>query len=150
MSVVVGAPMPAALAEAWVLDGRGGSHLRELVAGRPAVLVFLRHFGCVACSEHITLLAPQLHELTRLGVAVVYIGNGTPNFIEGFVDRNAIDANKQSTMEGDHYQQGGVLVTDRDGCVVYAHADRATGDHAPLPDVIEAAMRVAVQDAMVV
>jgi peroxiredoxin len=192
MSVAVGAPMPAALAEAWVVDAKGGWHLGELVAGRPAVLVFLRHFGCLACSEHVTLLAPRLHELTRLGVAIVYVGNGAPNFIAGFVERNAIDLEKvcvvsdpslhafaeaglrrsfasafgplgvlglarafvhgfrQSTIEGDSYQQGGVLVIDRDGCVVYAHADRATGDHAPFPDVIEAAMRVAVQDAVVV
>jgi hypothetical protein len=43
-----------------------------------------------------------------------------------------------------------VVVIDRDARVAYAHADRALGDHAPFDDVVEAAMRVAVQDAAVV
>lgn len=193
MTVAVGEPLPRALAEAPLLDAEGGSHsLGALLDGRSAVIVFLRHFGCLACSEHVTLLAPRLHELTRLGVAVIYVGNGAANFIEGFVERNAVDPAKvrvvtdptlqvhgavglrrsfmstfgplgavglarafihgfrQTSIEGDHYQQGGVVVVDRDARVAYVHADRAAGDHAPLSDVIEAGLRVAVQDVTVV
>ena len=193
MSLAVGQPMPRTLAEAWVVDAHGGGFaLGELVGGKPAVLVFLRHFACVACSEHVTLLAPRLHEFTRLGVEVIYVGNGEPNFIEGFMERNFVDGTKvrvvtdpslqahaaaglrrsfaaafgprgafglarallhgfrQSAVEGDSYQQGGVIVLDRECRIAYAHADRASGDHAPLPDVIEAAMRVATDDVAVV
>jgi hypothetical protein len=149
------------------------------------VVVFLRHFACLACTEHVTLLAPRLHELTRLGLRVVYVGNGEPHFIEGFVQRNAIDLEvvevvtdpslaahralqlsrsfgstfgpraliglgralvsgfRQGSIEGDTYQQGGVLVIDREGRAAYLHRDRASGDHAPTSDVIAAAMRVA-------
>jgi hypothetical protein len=125
-------------------------------------------------------------------VEVVYVGNGAPNFIDGFMQRNAIDPAKvrvvtdpslqahgaaglrrsfgatfgprgayglarafvhgfrQSAVEGDSYQQGGVVVVDAEGRVAYAHADRASGDHAPLHEVVDAAMRVATRDAAVV
>ena len=194
MTPTAGDAVPAALAEAVVRDAGGNDcALGTLWSGRPAVLVFLRHFGCVACTEHVTLLAPRLHEFTRLGVDVVYVGNGEPNFIAGFVERNFIDTAKvrvvtdaslaahaaagmhrslmatfgprgvfglarafvalgfrQSGIEGDNYQQGGVLVLDARGHIVYAYADRAAGDHAPMEDVIEAGIRAAAADVAVV
>lgn len=92
MTVRVGDPVPRELADAPVLDAGGGvSRLCEHWAGGPAALVFLRHFACIACTEHVTVLAPRLHELTRLGLRVVYVGNGEPRYIEAFVERNGID-----------------------------------------------------------
>lgn len=178
--------MPPELADAPVLDASGEtSRLGDAWAQGPAVLIFLRHFACIACTEHVTILAPRLHELTRLGLHVVYVGNGEPRYIEAFVERNGIDPEVVSVitdpslaahrvlelprsfgttfgprglwnigrelmsgfwsreLEGDEYQQGGVLVVDRDGRVAYLHRDRATGDHASTSDVIAAAMRVA-------
>jgi peroxiredoxin len=178
--------VPKPLAEVEVLDARGEvTRLGDRWADGPAALVFLRHFACLACTEHVTMLAPRLHELTRLGLRVVYVGNGAPNFIEGFVERNAVDVEtvevvtdpslaahqaldlprswwstygpqalagllrallygfRQGSIEGDNYQQGGVVVIDRQGRVAYLHRDRATGDHAPTGDVVQAAMRVA-------
>jgi peroxiredoxin len=186
MTVRIGDPVPTELADAPVLDARGEtSRLGDCWAQGPAVLVFLRHFACIACSEHVALLAPRLHELTRLGLRVVYVGNGEPRYIEAFVERNAIDPEvvevitdpslaahralelrrslgatygprallgigralvggfRQSAIEGDVQQQGGVLVVDRDGRVAYLHRDRATGEHADTSDVVAAAMRVA-------
>jgi peroxiredoxin len=186
VTVRIGEPVPSALADAAVLDASGEvSRLGDCWAEGPTALVFLRHFACIACTEHVTVLAPRLHELTRLGLRVVYVGNGAPHFIEGFIERNAIDPEavtvltdpslaaqralalqrslrttfgpralwnvgralvsgfRASTVEGDEYQQGGVLVVDRAGRVAYLHRDRATGDHASTSDVIAAAMRVA-------
>jgi peroxiredoxin len=186
MTVRIGDPVPPQLADAPVLDAKGeASRLGDCWAAGPAALVFLRHFACLACTEHVTVLAPRLHELTRLGLRVVYVGNGEPRYIEAFVERNAIDPEvvevitdpslaahralelrrsfgttyglhalwnvgralvsgfRPSTIEGDAYQQGGVLVVDRDGRVAYLHRDQATGDHASTTDVIAAAMRVA-------
>jgi peroxiredoxin len=57
----------------------------------PVVLVFLRHFACIACTEHVAVLSPRLSELEDAGVKVVFIGNGAPNFIEGFIERNGLD-----------------------------------------------------------
>ncbi|MCH9686545.1 MAG: AhpC/TSA family protein [Deltaproteobacteria bacterium] len=193
MSVRVGEQVPAVLADVEVFDTDGTtSRLGERWAEGPAALVFLRHFACLACTEHVTLLALRLHELTRLGVRVVYVGNGEPRYIEAFVERNAIDTAavevitdptlaahralelhrsfmetygpralwglgralvggfRQRGIEGDNYQQGGLVVVDAQQQVAYVHRDQATGDHAPLVDVIEAVMRVAAQGSPVV
>lgn len=186
MALGIGDPVPKALADIEVLDASGSpSRLGDRWADGPAAIVFLRHFGCIACTEHVTLLAPRLHELTRLGLRVLYVGNGTPPFIDGFVERNAIDLQevevvtdpelashqeleltrsfgatygpralvalgrafvsgfRQDSIEGDNYQQGGIVVIDREARVAYLYRDRSTGDHAPTGDVIDAAMRVA-------
>ncbi|MEM7153916.1 MAG: peroxiredoxin-like family protein [Myxococcota bacterium] len=193
MAAKIGDEVPAALASAEVLDARGtATTLGERWREGPVVLVFLRHFACLACTEHVTLLAPRLHELRRLGLRVVYVGNGAPHFMDAFVERTAIDLEavdlvtdpslaahetlslvhstasaygpralwglaralaggfRQSRIEGDNLQQGGVVVIDRHGCIAYLHRDRATGDHAPTNDVVDAAMRVAAADHTVV
>jgi peroxiredoxin len=83
--------VPQALADADVLDAHGRrSRLGERWRERPALLVFLRHFACIACTEHVAMLSPRLEEIARLGIDVVFVGNGAPNFIEGFVQRNAL------------------------------------------------------------
>lgn len=64
--------------------------LGDVWSDRPALLVFLRHFGCIGCSEHVCEIAPHLEEFDRLGILVVFIGNGTPNFIEGFMERQCL------------------------------------------------------------
>lgn len=193
MAAKIGDEVPAALASAEVLDAQGeSSALGERWREGPVVLVFLRHFACLACTEHVTLLAPRLHELTRLGLRVIYIGNGAPHFIDAFVERTAIDLEavelvtdpslkvheslelvhsagstygpralwgiarafaggfRQTRIEGENLQQGGVVVIDGQGRIAYLHRDRATGDHAPTNDVVDAAMRVAAADHTVV
>jgi len=190
--VTPGKPVPAALADAEVLDLHGErTRLGDRWQDAPAVLVFLRHFGCIACSEHVTLLMPRTHELHGLGVNVVFVGNGEPRYIDGFIRRHGIVpelvevltdpergafraadlergfwrtfglragfhalrarlmGNRQGSIEGDNLQQGGVLVIERDGTLVYAHADATLGDHANTTDVVDAAMRVAITGAAV-
>lgn len=186
MTIRVGDALPPELTEVEVLDATGQTaRLGDRLTDGPAALVFLRHFACLACTEHVTMLAPRLHELTRLGLHVIYVGNGASHYIEGFIERNAIDLDivevvtdpslaahralelprsfastygpralwglgralvhgfRQRSIEGDVYQQGGVLVIDREQRVAYLHRDQALGDHAPTSDVIEATMRVA-------
>src|SRR5687767_7040629 len=83
--------VPSGVAEAEVLDGQGkASRLGERWKDKPALVVFLRHFACMACTEHVALLSPWLDEIGRLGIAIVFVGNGAPNFIEGFVERNRL------------------------------------------------------------
>lgn len=187
----VGEPVPPALAGALVLDAAGrASPLGERWAGRACLVVFLRHFGCSACSEHVTALAPRLGELARLGVSTVFVGNGAPSFMAGFIERLGLDrlpvelvtdptlkafaaaglvrsawsvagpralalklrglaaGHVQERVEGDLKQQGGVLVVDRAGRVAYVWRDRSVGDHAPMGDVVDAALRVTVQGAV--
>jgi len=92
MADLVSQPAPPALSEAMVLDAEGAATaLGQRWVQSPAVIVFLRHFACAACCEHVYQLAPRLTEFTRLGLRVVYVGNGAANFIEGFVERNEIE-----------------------------------------------------------
>ncbi len=185
VSLEIGKPVPEALAQAQVLDAGGEpSRLGARWNGGPAAVVFLRHFGCAACAEHVAQLAPRLHEFTRLGLRIVYVGNGAPNFIQGFIERNAIDpdevdvvtdpslkafdaaglvrsrasafgagalfglaramltGNRQGAVEGDNDQQGGVLIVGADGILAYRYRDQRTGDHAPLTDAVDAALRI--------
>jgi hypothetical protein len=71
-----------------VLDRNGHpSPLGALVDGKPALLVFLRHFGCVGCDLQLTLLLPRQPELSDLGVRIVLIGNGPPEHVGAFAER---------------------------------------------------------------
>ena len=69
---------------------RQSFRLGDFWSDRPALLIFLRHFGCIGCSEHVAALTPHLDAFEQLGISVVFIGNGTPNFIDGFIDRQGL------------------------------------------------------------
>jgi peroxiredoxin len=83
--------IPHAVADAVVTDARGAEErLSSFWAKGPCLLVLMRHFGCVGCAIQVTELAPRLDELTRAGVRVVLIGNGTTEQLAAFVDRHAL------------------------------------------------------------
>lgn len=68
-----------ALAKLSVIDEDGRTvRVDSFWADGPAVLVFLRHFGCIHCRDH----AVQI-ERAKLPANVVLIGNGSPSFIAG-------------------------------------------------------------------
>jgi peroxiredoxin len=48
--------------------------------------------------------------------------------------------------EGDRTQQGGVLLVDRSGVVRLLHRSRSIGDHPPASDLVDAALRLAVEE----
>ena len=75
------------LAALAVLDGDGtpvvlGTLWRE----RAAVLVFVRHFGCIHCRDHIIQLRADEAAIRAAGADIAIIGNGSPSFIAGFRD----------------------------------------------------------------
>jgi peroxiredoxin len=72
-------------ARSLVRDLDGGEHeLRELWAERPAVLVFVRHFGCLFCREQAEQLRAQVDRIHERGAELVVIGNGNRHFARGF------------------------------------------------------------------
>jgi hypothetical protein len=84
----IGEPIPAVLDAAVVIDRAGesatfGTHIR----GSPCLVSFLRHFGCIGCAEHIADIAPRLVELDDLGLRTLFVGNGEPRYIDGFLER---------------------------------------------------------------
>ncbi len=86
--VRAGEVVPKNLAQSIVLDREGRETVLESFwAERPALLLYLRHFGCLCLSAQITELAPRLDELERLGIRTVFISNGDPHFIDTFIER---------------------------------------------------------------
>lgn len=108
-----GQPLPDAVRRAIVFDRAGGElEFGQLVAGKAAVVVFLRHFGCLACAEQVSLLSPRLYEFRELGFECILVGNGEPNFIDGFAERTGL-RDKSATVVTDPslvlYQAAGLV-----------------------------------------
>lgn len=57
----------------------------DVLRGRPTLLCFLRHFGCLFCFEHATSVLAQRGELERDGVQLVFVGNGNPGHAREFM-----------------------------------------------------------------
>jgi len=73
------------LAETIVYDERGQKiKMRSLWEGRPAILVFLRHFACIACRAHAREVWHQRSHYEQAGSRIVFIGNGAPEVISRF------------------------------------------------------------------
>lgn len=62
----------------------------SLVADSPTVFVFLRHFGCLACQEHVALWKPRLAEFASAGAVVIFIGNGDAKQLREFVQKTGL------------------------------------------------------------
>ena len=72
------------LATLTVLDADGRTiELGSLWRDHTAVLVFLRHFGCIHCRDHVVQLDKQLAQFRAKGAELYVIGNGSPSFIAG-------------------------------------------------------------------
>lgn len=75
-----------------VLDGDSRAvELGSLWRDKTAVLVFVRHFGCIHCREHVVQLRREAEAMHAKGGELHVIGNGTPSFIEGFRDETGWD-----------------------------------------------------------
>ena len=76
------------LAHVAVQDERGQTvELGTLWRDKPAVLVFMRHFGCIHCRDHVAELLAARPSIAANGAEVHVIGNGSPSFIAGFRDQ---------------------------------------------------------------
>ena len=70
-----------------VLDGSGNVHtLSEYWsnAEHGLALIFVRHFGCQFCREHVAALVKRYPEFVAAGVDVVVVGNGSPQRAQVF------------------------------------------------------------------
>jgi peroxiredoxin len=99
VGIAVGQAVPRELAEASVLDASGEvRRLGEVWGERDAVVIFVRHFGCAGCAEHVAELRPRLGELEALGVATVLVGNGAPAQLAAFRAREKLDGHELATF----------------------------------------------------
>ncbi len=62
----VGEAVPEALERCTARDSEGREvRLGSLWREQHTLLVFLRHFGCIGCTENVALLHPRFHELAE-------------------------------------------------------------------------------------
>jgi len=74
-----------ALAETQVLDVNGRPvRLGDLWQRRAAVVVWLRHFGCVYCREQVAEMRDAAADIQRLGASLIFVGNGGPRHAKAF------------------------------------------------------------------
>ena len=72
------------------LDGRE-LPLQSLWSERPAVVVFLRHFGCVFCREHAAEFHRQRDAIRAEGAELSFVGPGNRHFAKGFAEEFHLD-----------------------------------------------------------
>lgn len=74
-----------ALARLVLLDRNGKEVLiSSFWKTEPAVLIFLRHFSCIACRTYVELIWNKKEELKKSKTRVIFVGNGAPHFINMF------------------------------------------------------------------
>lgn len=71
------------------LDGTPAS-LAALAAGRPLVLFFLRHYGCIACHDRVEELRARRADYERRAAAVYCVTNGKPEHSAEFCARREV------------------------------------------------------------
>ncbi|MES2857390.1 MAG: AhpC/TSA family protein [Bdellovibrionota bacterium] len=73
------------LANCVVTDPEGRQiKLAQLWQKQSVVLIFLRHFACIACRAHATQVWNDREKYEGAGAKIVFIGNGQATFIDGF------------------------------------------------------------------
>lgn len=84
--------MLALLARYELLDPLGKpTFVEDILAGRPTLLCFLRHFGCVFCFEHAANVLQVRPTLESAGAQVVFIGNGNPAHAREFMFEHGLN-----------------------------------------------------------
>ena len=82
-----------ALGAATVLDPEGEPvQLADEWGDRPAVIVWLRHFGCVFCREQVAEIRAARGDIESRGAGIVFVGNGTARAAGWFQKRFAPDS----------------------------------------------------------
>jgi peroxiredoxin len=83
-------------------DGRR-TRLGQLWAERTAVLVFLRHFGCLFCRQQMANLAPLSGAMESRGAELIAIGHGSLDEARAFRDelRPAVRVFTDPTRQAD-------------------------------------------------
>ena len=83
--------LAAALANVALPDPDGTPlRLGELWAASPAVVVFLRHYGCIFCREHVAQLAEREEAFRQAGARLAAIGLGDRAHARAFREETGI------------------------------------------------------------
>jgi peroxiredoxin len=86
-------PTDAGVLEDVVLNDYEGKPVRlgDLWSERPAVLVFVRHFGCVFCRQMAVDIYRHRHQFNEADVELAVIGHGSPAHAADFRKQQNVD-----------------------------------------------------------
>lgn len=85
--------MTALLPHYELLDPLGKpTFLGDVLGGRPTLLCFLRHFGCLFCFEHASSVLEERQLLERGGAQLVFVGNGNPAHAREFMQEYSLSS----------------------------------------------------------
>jgi peroxiredoxin len=86
-------PADASMLEDVVLQDHEGVSVRlgDIWRDRPAVLAFVRHFGCVFCRDQAVRLHRLRDDFEAAGVRLVMVGHGTPEMAAAFRRAQGVD-----------------------------------------------------------
>ena len=91
------------------------TRLGDLWETRPAVVVWLRHFGCLFCKEQTAEFRSRRADVEERGAALAFVGNGGPRYATGFRDEFCPDCTVLTDPELTSYRaigaRSGVLNT---------------------------------------
>jgi peroxiredoxin len=68
---------------AWLPSGEE-LKIGQLWQKQTVILIFLRHFACIACRAHASQVWNEREKYEKSGAKLIFIGNGSPDFIEKF------------------------------------------------------------------
>lgn len=111
--------VPLALSKAEVLDEAGKPvAVSSLWATKPVVIMWVRHFGCIACAAQVDEFRPEIKALRAANVDFAIIGSGAAHFVEGFKERMGLDVpvysdEKRVTYEALEMRRGLATMFDR-------------------------------------
>lgn len=84
--------MPALFPHYELLNPLGKpTFVSDVLGGRPTLLCFLRHFGCLFCFENAAEVLKERPSLEAAGAQLVFIGNGNPAHAREFMYEHDLD-----------------------------------------------------------
>jgi peroxiredoxin len=101
-------PDAGELGDLVVQDHRGAQvRLGDLWREQPAVIAFLRHFGCVFCRAQAVQLHHARERFAASGAQLVLVGQGTPDDAKRFRRAQSVDVNVYSDPSRRSYEAAG-------------------------------------------
>jgi peroxiredoxin len=87
--------------------------LSSLWKDHPAVIVFIRHFGCISCRSHIDQVWSKKDKIESNGTKIYFIGSGSPYLISQFKkDCNITEARIFTDQTLESFKASGLIHTN--------------------------------------
>ena len=87
--------------------------LSSLWKDHPAVIVFIRHFGCISCRSHVDQVWSKKDKIQLNGTKIYFIGSGSPYLISQFkIDCNLTDAKIFTDPTLESFKASGLIHTN--------------------------------------